>query len=340
MTAPLVSVLMPVYNAADTLPETLQSIRDQTFDSFEIIAVDDGSEDGSLGLLENWYLREARLIISSQPHRGLIDTLNTGLSLCRGEYIARMDADDLMHPDRLKKQVALLSSRADVSVASCLVETIAEGSVGEGMRIYETWLNGLIHHQDINREIFIESPIAHPSAMVRREELLALAGYRECGWPEDYDLWLRYSAAGKRFEKVPEVLLYWRDHDQRATRTDSRYSVENFIKAKAHFLANGLLRDYEELIIWGAGQTGRRLSKHLIGSDRPPRVFIDINEDKIGSTLRGIPVSSPDTLADIWAGFRHPVLLVAVASRGARQLIRERLLSLDIMEGVDFFCVA
>ena len=340
MTAPRVSVLMPVYNAADTLPETLQSIRNQTFISFEIVAVDDGSEDGSLRFLENWSLRDDRLIISPQPHRGLIDTLNTGLSLCSGEYIARMDADDLMHPNRLKKQVALLSSQSDVSVASCLVETFAEGPVGEGMRIYETWLNGLIHHQDINREIFIESPIAHPSAMVRREELLALAGYRECGWPEDYDLWLRYNAAGKRFEKVPEVLLYWRDHDQRATRTDSRYSVEKFIKAKAHFLVDGLLRDYEELIVWGAGQTGRRLSKYLIRSGRPPQLFIDINEDKIGGTLRGIPVSSPDDLAGIWTSCRHPVLLVAVASRGARQLIRERLLQLDIVEGIDFFCVA
>ncbi|MBT5873278.1 MAG: glycosyltransferase [Candidatus Latescibacteria bacterium] len=340
MSQPRVSVLMPVHNAEHTLPETLQSIQNQTYTEMEIVIVDDGSSDDSLHILEAAREQDPRLIISAQPHRGLIATLNEGLSLCRGPFVARMDADDLMHPERIEKQAALLASQADLSVASCLVETIAVPEVGEGMKIYEGWLNGLMHHDDIVREIFIESPVAHPSVMLKRHEIDQLGRYQDRGWPEDYDLWLRYHHAGKRFEKVPEVLLYWRDHPERATRTDSRYSVENFIRTKAHYLVAGPLRRCHDVLVWGAGQTGRRLSKHLIRLERSPSLFIDINPGKIGGTLRGIPISSADDLGELWPRFKRPLLLVAVASRGARGLIRKRLAELGLIEGTDYLCVA
>lgn len=340
MNEPQVSVLMPVHNAEHTLSETLQSIQSQTYTQIEIVVVDDGSSDDSLHILEAAREQDPRLVISAQPHRGLIATLNAGLSRCRAPLVARMDADDLMPPERIEKQVALLAAKADVSVASCLVETIAVPAVGEGMKIYERWLNGLVHHDDIIREIFIESPVAHPSVMVKRHEIDRLGRYQDRGWPEDYDLWLRYHGAGKRFEKVPEVLLYWRDHPERATRKDSRYSVENFLRTKAYYLVAGPLKCCDEVIVWGAGQTGRRLSKHLIRLGRPPDLFIDINPGKIGGTLRGIAISSAGDLGALWPKFKHPLLLIAVASRGARGLIRERLAKLALIEGTDYLCVA
>ena len=88
------------------------------------------------------------------------------------------------------------------------------------MIIYEEWLNGLVEGEHILRDFFIESPIANPSAMMRRRELVELDGYQDRGWPEDYDLWLRYRAEGKRFAKVPEILHYWREHGQRAEEED------------------------------------------------------------------------------------------------------------------------
>ena len=340
MPTPTISILLPVYNAADTLPGALKSIAAQSFTDFEIVAVDDGSEDHSAVILKAWQKQDDRLLPVFESHRGLIDTLNRGLGSCRGEFIARMDADDLMHADRLNRQVTLLETQPEISVAGCLVETFADGPVGEGMKIYETWLNSLIEHEDITREIFIESPIAHPSAMMRHEELLAMGGYQERGWPEDYDLWLRYHAAGKRFAKVPEILFYWREHERRATRVDSRYSVENFLRAKAYYLVAGPLKAYESLVVWGAGQTGRRLSKHLIREGRAPDVFIDISPKKIGSTLRNIPIIGPDDLAEAWGRLPNPLMVVAVSSRGARRLIRETLDKLDLIEGMDYLCAA
>jgi len=337
---PRVSVLMPVYNASTTLDEALESVLAQSLAAWEIVAVDDGSTDASGEILRRWAERDARVRPVFAAHHGVVEAPNLGLASCRGEYVARMDADDRMHPERLQKQVTLLAADSQLSVVSSLVETFASAGVGEGMRIYEQWLNSLMSHEDIVREIFIESPIANPTSMMRRAELLELGGYQERGWPEDYDLWLRYFLAGKRFAKVPEVLFYWREHERRITHTDSRYSVENFLRTKAHYLLEGPLRGRDGLIVWGAGKTGRRLTKHLQRGGAQPDVFVDVTPKKIGGQMRGAPVVGPDDLLAWWRSFERPVLLSAVASRGARTLIREQLRGWGLVEGEDFWCVA
>lgn len=337
---PRVSVLLPVFNAAATLAETLQSIQAQSWEDFEVVAIDDGSEDESGDLLLEWSRRDSRFRASRSDHRGIVEAPNRGLALCRGEYVARMDADDRMHPERLAKQLAWLDGEPALSVVSCLVEIFPRQQTGAGMLVYEAWLNGLVDSAAIEREFFVESPIANPSAMMRREEVLALGGYQDRGWPEDYDLWLRYRAAGRRFAKVPEVLHYWREHPQRATHVQGRYSVENFLRAKAHYLCAGPLQKRDGVVVWGAGKTGRRLAKHLEREGRAPDVFVDIAPKKIGGTLRRKPVIGPDDLPTWWARHEQPMLLAAVASRGARALIRAALDGLGLIEGHDFLCVA
>lgn len=337
---PRVSVLMPLYNAENTLDESLDSVLSQSMQDIEVVAVDDGSQDGSAIILRDWMQRDPRVRPVFAEHAGIVEAPNKGLHMCRGEFIARMDADDRMHRYRLQRQVEYFESNPFLSVVSCLVETFAEDGVGEGMRIYQDWLNALVTHADIAREIFIESPIANPTAMMRRSELVALGGYQERGWPEDYDLWLRYYLAGKLFAKVPEVLFYWREHAQRATHTQSRYSVESFLRAKAHFLIDGPLQGRDGLLVWGAGKTGRRLVKHLQRCGAVLDAFIDITPKKIGGTLRGAPVIGPEAVVEWWRRFSRPVLIAAVASRGARALIRAQLEEWGLEEGVDYWCAA
>ena len=120
-----------------------------------------------------------------------------------------------------------------------LVKGFPTDQIGEGFQLYYDWLNSLVTHEDITREIFVESPIANPCAAFRRSWIRDLGGYRDHGWPEDYDLWLRFFLAGAGFAKIPEVLLEWREHPERLTHQDSRYSVENFLRAKAHYIAQG-----------------------------------------------------------------------------------------------------
>ncbi len=234
----------------------------------------------------------------------------------------------------------MLDADPGLAVCASLVEGFPAEQVREGFRIYIDWLNRLITHEAITREIFIESPLAHPSVAFRKRWVEDVGGYQEHGWPEDYDLWLRLNQAGARFAKVPEILVYWREHEARLTRTDSRYSVENFIRAKAHYLCKGPLSDRDGVIVWGAGQMGRRLSKHLEREGAALAAFVDIDPAKIGRERRGCPIIPPEELR-LWLDrYDHPVVLAAVSSRGARELIRERLSTMGLREGVDWWAVA
>ena len=300
MSDPYVSVLMPAHNAAATLPETLDSLREQSMPDFEIVALNDGSSDNTGAILRACADEDSRIRPIDLPRVGLIEALNLGLGACRGVLVARMDADDLAHPRRLELQTEQMRTCSQLSVVSCLVETFPPETVTEGFNRYVEWLNALTTPDEIRREIFIESPLPHPSVMLRRTELLDIGGYEDHGWAEDYDLWLRYYLIGKPMAKVKQTLLRWRDHAARSTRTDSRYSVENFLRAKAHYLMRGPLTDRNAIIIWGAGQMGRRLSKHLIRAGAPVLAFLDIDGGKIGRTLRGHTIHSADELPQLW----------------------------------------
>lgn len=331
---------MPCYNVAATLDETIRSLLEQTYTRFEIIAVDDGSEDSTLNQLQTWAGRDARVRVLAREHEGIIPALNAGLAECRSTLVARMDADDRSHPERLERQVEMLEADPGLAVCASLVEGFPLDEVREGFQIYIEWLNHLVSHEAITREIFIESPLAHPSVAFRKRWVEDVGGYQEYGWPEDYDLWLRLYLAGARFAKVPEILVYWREHEQRLTRTDSRYSVENFIRAKAHYLCKGPLADRDGVMVWGAGQMGRRLSKHLEREGAPLVAFIDIDPGKIGRERRGCPIVGPEDLRAWLEKYQHPVVLASVSSRGARALIRERLNQMGLREGVDWWAVA
>ena len=337
---PTISVLLPVYNGEEFLDECLGSLAEQSCEDFEVVAVDDGSTDGTAEVLKRWGTQDGRIRMLTLPRSGLVETLNAGLATCRGELVARMDADDRAHPGRLELQSLAFKEDPDLDVVACLVSHFPEETLREGLRIYEGWLNSLVTHDQILRERFIESPIPHPAATVRRSVLEEAGGYREVGFPEDYDLWLRLAAAGKRFGKVPETLYFWRHHEARLTFTDPRYAVERFLACKAHHLAEGPLKGMDSVIVWGAGQTGRRLSKHLIRAGVSVTGFIDIDPTKIGGTLRNRPVHSPEDLPQLLEETTSRVLVAAVSSRGARALIRQRLESLKLRETVDFWCAA
>ena len=338
MCPPTVSILLPVRNGDRWLEQSLTSLARQTLHTFEIIAVDDGSVDDSGGVLDRWACEDQRFTIIHQPPSGLVPSLNRGLELCRAPLVARMDADDVSHPRRLELQAAVLASHPEVGVISCLVNHFPSHRVATGFRIYEAWLNSMTTHGAMAQERFVESPIAHPSVMVRRELLTEIGGWQDVEWAEDYDLWLRLFDAGARFAKIDRFLFFWREHGERLTRTDPRYSVPSFLRCKAHYLARGPLAGAGGVILWGAGQTGRRLSRFLMEEGVEIAAVADIDPVKIGGTLRGIPVIPPEALPTHLG--EDAVVLAAVASRGARELIRARLNELGLEEGKTFWCVA
>jgi hypothetical protein len=170
---------------------------------------------------------------------------------------------------------------------------------------------------------------------------MQVGGYREQHtWAEDYDLWLRLYLTAAKFAKVPRLLFEWREIPGRLTRADRRYSLENFLRAKAYYLSRGPVQGRDGVILWGAGMMGRRLSKHLIRQGCPLVAFVDIDPKKIGSTLRDLPILPPEDLPACWGRYKEPVLLVAVGARGARAILRERLENLGLSEARDWWFVA
>ncbi len=334
-----ISVLMPVHNAAATLRETLESLRRQTFKRFELVVVDDGSTDETLKILADTWPAASRLVLLRPGRVGLVEALQRGLAACEGKWVARMDADDVLEPQRLQAQWELVQADSTLKVVSSRIHSFKDSPnepLGEGYARYDGWINGLLHHEAIMRERFIESPLPHPSVMFCRESIAALGGYQERGWPEDYDLWLRCAEAGLRFGKVDEVLLHWRDLEGRTSRIDPRYSQREFLRCKAHYLSMGPLRTDKRAVIWGAGPIGKKLGRYLEACGVKVVAYIDIDPRKIGSHRRGVSVVSPAELPN----FEGEHLLSAVGARGARDIIRGELRDTSWREGENFFCVA
>ena len=240
------------------LDEALASIRNQSYENLEILLIDDGSSDGTLDfVLEQAKLDSRIKVVQNEKNIGLIDTLNKGINLARGEYIARMDADDIALPDRLAKQYNYLQQHPDVGIAGGQVKIFNQRGVAQGFSLYEKWLNQLCLPDDIARELFVESPIPNPTAFFRREVYEALNGYHDPEWAEDYDMWLRAHAMGIKMGKPEGIVLHWRDHEHRLTHCDSRYDNKLFMKAKACYLAsNHNYLKNRKAIIWGTGPNG------------------------------------------------------------------------------------
>jgi GT2 family glycosyltransferase len=278
---------------------------------------------------------DGRVIAVSTPPSGIARALSHAISIARGGFIARMDADDISLPGRLELQIAELQADARLGAVGTQVEPFPESAVGEGMRRYIAWQNALITPEDHAREIFVESPLCHPSVTMRRSAIEEVGGFREGPGPEDYDLWLRLDARGYGLAKVPAVLLRWRQHKASATFSDPRYAIARFTEAKARYLAPRLLAFARPFAVWGAGQTGKRLARELAKNGAAAALFIDIDPRKIGRTARGARIEPPTSLAR----GRYTVV-VAVGARGARDLIRAHLSAEGFEEGLDYICAA
>ncbi len=334
---PRLSVLLPVRDAAVTLGACLDSLAAQTLADHEVVAVDDGSRDGSGEILRARARSDARLRVVSTPPLGLVGALSRALAEARAPLVARMDADDRAARDRLCLQAERLERDATVDVLGCRVRVVGVGGPpGEGMRAYARWQNALLDHDAMARDRFVESPLVHPSVAMRRAALERLGGWREFDGPEDYDLWLRAFAAGLRFAKLAEVLLDWSDSPGRLTRTDPRYAPDRFLALKLAALEEGPLAGRRPAVVWGAGPVGKAWSRALSAAGHEVRAFVEVNPRKLGGRLHGAPVVTVEGAGEL----RGPLHLAAVGQRGARQRIRAQAARLGLVEGADLVAVA
>ena len=329
------SVLLPVRDAQATLPACIASLRAQTLEDHEVVAVDDGSRDGSAETLHEVAAADARWRVVGGPARGLVAALNEGAAQARAPVLARMDADDTCAPDRLARQWAFLQANPGVDVLATRVELVG-GRDNAGMHAHVAWSNGLLDHVAIAANAYVESPLVHPSVALRRESLARLGGYRDFEGPEDYDLWLRALAAGQRFAKLPEVLLRWSDGPGRLTRVDARYGPDRFRALKIEALERGPLRGGRPVVIWGAGPIGKRWARELAARGHVVAALADVHPRRLGVHIKGVPVVG-SARAAAEPGALH---LAAVGQPGGRDRVRAEARGFGLRDGLDLFAVA
>jgi glycosyltransferase involved in cell wall biosynthesis len=250
LNSPIVTILLPVYNAEKYLAEAIQSILAQTFTDFELIAVNDGSIDKSIDILKDFAKNDSRLkVYSNEVNRGIVFTLNRGLYLASGEYIARMDADDICLPERLAKQVAYLSEHPDIGVLG--TNFLHFGNVNKVS-------NFRLEHELIVLEMIFVNSILHPSIMMRKSVLdrIGVKYSDKFMHIEDWDLWCRLIPHTK-FHNLPDVLIQYRVEGQNISIKNKNSSLERLKLFYTHHLEK-LFFDFNK----------DYLSKHMILSNR------------------------------------------------------------------------
>jgi glycosyltransferase involved in cell wall biosynthesis len=340
-----ITILMPVRDAAAYLPASLDSILAQTHEDWLLLVLDDGSTDASAQIVEAYAQRDARVCLHARHHqpRGIARSLDELLDGVETALVGRADADDLCLPERLLRQRRLLDEREDLAAVTCRVAPFPEEACTAGMRRYFDWQNGLATPEQIARDRFVETPVAHPSLLLRTNALRSVGGWRDVDWPEDWDLVLRLHEAGLQIGRVDEVLYRWRVHDLQATRVDQRYSPASFLRARAHYLAREIRSVHADRDVWllGAGPVGKKLAAALAVEGTRVSGFVDVDVKKIGRTLGPRPHRWPVvSMQHLFGLTPRPLAVASVGLAGGRERVRAALVGAGWSEGRDFVVAA
>ncbi len=337
--SPEISVVMPCFNASGTVARAIASIQAQTHRDWELIVINDGSSDGTGEILTAIAAADPRICLHHRPHEGVVGASNHALSLVSGRLVARMDADDVSLPQRLERQAQALADHPELGAVSCRTRFAGDAGQAGGYAHHVAWTNQCLSAETIALNRFIDLPVPHPTLMFRRGLVEALGAYRHGGFPEDYEMILRWISGGVVIGKVDEELFDWHDPPRRLSRSDPRYAMDAFHHCKAPYLAQAIAASgcaERELWIWGAGRPARKCARPLEAAWKPAAGFIDIDPRKIGRRIHRRPVVSSGQLPPA----ETAVIVSYVGTRGARDVIRAELCAAGRVEGVDFWIAA
>jgi glycosyltransferase involved in cell wall biosynthesis len=311
----VLSVVLPFRDASAWLARAARGVLAEP-EVHELVLVDDGSLDGGAGIAAGLASRDARVRLVQGPARGLVAALGAGIEASRGDLVGRMDADDESLPGRFARQLEMLADDPRLGLSATRAEVVSNAPM-PGLEAYVAWQNGLVTPQEHEHALYIESPVCHPSVVIRREVLERIGGYREAGWPEDWDAWHRVHAAGYRMAKVPEVLLRWHHREGRATFGDARCAPEALVRLRASFLAEKIRASGRPFVIWGAGDTGKSLARELSRCGAHLSAWVDLDPRKVGNIVQNARILSPEARPE------GAFVVIALAGRGDRALSRE-----------------
>jgi glycosyltransferase involved in cell wall biosynthesis len=331
---PAISIVLPYHNAAATLDAAIGSIAAQSMRDWELLLVDNASTDNGPSIAGLWAGRDPRITLLHEPVKSIAHALNTGIEIAQAEFIARMDADDISHPERLAHQLAYMMENPEVGVLGTRTTFNTTVDKSSGMMWFVQWQNAILtpEHHFVKR--FIDAPLAHPTVMFRRELVERHGGYGTGPVPEDHELWLRWMDAGVRFAKLPEELLIWNDHPERLSRTHPNYSVHSFYRTKVKWLAKWLKQVLNDrpVIIAGTSTMCRERAALLENEGVRVHAFTDVRHREV-PCYRFI---AHDALPPPG----EAIIVSFISQRGTGDKIASFLTSRGLIEGNDFILAA
>ena len=331
----LVSILTPFKNTEAYLADCINSILQQTYTNWELIIIDDASTDESYKIVHAFAENDTRIKLFKNTGSGIIDALQLAFKHSKGNFLTRMDSDDVMLPNKLEVLVQNLMDSGEKHVAIGLVAYFSETGVGDGYKSYETWLNNLTKTGNNYDEIYKECVIPSPCWMVYRIDFIACDAFNPDLYPEDYDLTFRFYKNHYTCIPCDLVLHKWRDYSTRTSRTHIHYAQNHFTALKLHHFLNIDYNPEKTLTIWGAGTKGKIMAKILLEKNIPFEWICD-NPKKIGKDIYGKTLLEFKALSKL----KNSQSIITVANKLAQKEIRTYLKSLKLEPVKDyvFFC--
>lgn len=327
-----VSILMPVRNTALFLEECLDSILAQSYLDWELIAIEDHSEDNSWSILQTYAAEDARIKVFKNSGKGIIQALRMAYQHSSGNYITRMDSDDIMPTQKLEVLQSNLSQAKQGHLATGLVHYFSGKSLGNGYLRYAEWLNTLSKKGTNFKEIYKECVIPSPCWMIHRVNLDAAGAFHSDRYPEDYDLCFRFYEQGLICLPSDVILHHWRDSEERTSRHDPNYADNNFLGIKLHYFIKLDYQKERPLVLWGAGKKGKKLASSLQKANIPFH-WICNNDQKIGKDIYEQRLYSVAHLDELY----KPQIIIAIAQPEAQMKLKNRFEKQKLEANNDYF---
>lgn len=334
--SPLVSIIMAVKDTAPYLPACLDSIIAQTYQNWELVAVNDHSSDDTPAILAAYAKQDTRIRVFHSDRKKLIPTLKYGQKFMQGELINRMDSDDKMPADKLETLVNTWNKYGKGNIIAGGTEHfVDEGEVGDGFRRYEKWLNKVAKNNLHYLEIYRECVIPSHCWIIHRDDFFAVDAFNPEVYPEDYDLCFRFYKRGLNVIGIDKILHFWRDRSDRISRTWEEYKDNRYFQMKLRYFYE-LDRDLKRpLVIWGAGRNGKDFAKLVLERESSFHWFCD-NENKIGKDIYGQRLAHYSELENI----ENPQIVIVVASPDGQAEIQKYLDTLGKKPRLDYWYFA
>jgi glycosyltransferase involved in cell wall biosynthesis len=283
-----ISVILPFRNAAPWLRECLLSLQAQTYPDLEFLLINDHSTDDSMAIASAFALTDPRFVLLQNSGKGLVEANACGLARASGELITRMDADDIMAPEKMAALAAPLLESGPGHLSTGYVRFFPDEHIGIGTRFYEQWLNARCDAGDHWDWIWRECVIPSPCWMAWKSDVLAVNAFDEEIYPDDYELAFRFWHAGLKVIPVRQVLHHWRQHSTRMSKKHGGFSAEAFTMLKWKWFRRIHIPDSIELFVLGHGKKARFLAQILNQENISFRTLLDW--DKANRSYRDLPV--------------------------------------------------